>query len=186
MFVHVSLNNMARNQYFDAEFFNKYATLGVHVSLNNKATNQHFDAEFFNKYATLEHYLSRGASGSVYGPIKWNGTRLAIKQVMFADGKVTKEFRKDLERKTDIWTSLGHTNLMRIHFVELSQLPKVMFSAMDFAAGGSLHKTLRSLGPEKKLPIDIVADWTNQITEGMRYLHERNIVHRDLKSPNSE
>ncbi len=157
----------------------RYCTMATARDLN-------FDSESFNKYTTEEYYLSRGASGNVYGPIKWNDTQLAIKQVMFADGKVTKEFKKDLERKTDIWTSLEHTNVMRIHFVELSQLPKVMFSAMDFAAGGSLYKTLRSLGPEKKLPIDIVADWTNQITEGMRYLHERNIVHRDLKSPNSE
>ena len=150
------------------------------------AGNLNFDPDFFNKYATIDRYLSRGASGSVYGPIEWNGTQLAIKQVMFAESKVTEEFRKNLEVKKAIWTSLEHKHLTRIHWVDFSQLPKVMFSVMNFAAGGSLNKTLRSLGSENKLSIDIVTDWAKQIAEGMRYLHEKKIVHRDLKSANGE
>src|SRR6218665_1932586 len=108
--------------------------------------SQDFDAAFFNKYATPEYYLSRGASGNVYGPIQWNDMQLAIKQTMFAAGKVTEELKKDIETKKDILFSIEHEHLMRIHFVDLSQLPKEMSIVMEFAAGGSLHGALKSLG----------------------------------------
>src|SRR6218665_15783 len=102
------------------------------------ATSQHFDAAFFNKYATSEYYLSRGASGNVYGPIQWNDMQLAIKQTMFPAGKVTEELNKDIEVKKDILASIETEHLIRIHLVDLNQLPKAMFIVMEFAAGGSL------------------------------------------------
>ena len=151
------------------------------------STSQTFDATFFNRYVTSEYYLSRGASGNVYGPIQWNDLQLAIKQTTFAAGKVTEELNKDIEVKKDILASIEHEHLIRIHLVDLNQLPKAMFIVMEFAAGGSLHGALKSLGgPGQKLPIDVVTDWAKQIAEGMLYLHEKHIVHRDLKSSNSE
>src|SRR6218665_779533 len=148
--------------------------------------SKNFDQAFFHKYTTQKYYLSRGASGHVYGPIHWNDTQLSIKQATFAAGKVTEEFRKDIEIKKEIWTSLKHKNLIRIHLVDLSQLPDVMFIVMDFAAGRSLCETLRSLRSGQKLPIYIVTEWAMQIAEGMLYLHAKNIVHRDLTSSKRE
>ena len=149
--------------------------------------SQNFEAAFFNKYATPEYYLSRGASGNVYGPIQWNDMQLAIKQTMFAAGKVTEELKKDIETKKDILSSIEHKHLMIIHFVDLSQLPKAMFIVMEFAAGGTLHGALKSLERSgAKLPIDMVTVWAKQTAEGMLYLHQKNIVHRDLKSSNSK
>ena len=145
-----------------------------------------FDQAFFNKYATLPYFLSRGATGSVYGPIQWNDKQLVIKQTMFASGNVTEELKKDIEAKKDILASIKHKHLMRINSFDLSQLPKAMFIVMEFAAGGSLHGALKSLGSGEKLSIDVVTDWAKQIAEGMLYLHWRDVVHRDLKSSNSE
>src|SRR6218665_96746 len=150
-------------------------------------TSQNLDAAFFKKYVTPKYYLSRGASGHVYGPIQWNDMQLAIKQTTFAAGKFTEELKKDIEAKKDILASIEHKHLIRIHSFDLSQLPKAMFIVMEFAAGGSLQDALRSLGRSgHKLPIDVVREWAKQIAEGMLYLHEKHVVHRDLKSSNSE
>lgn len=138
------------------------------------------------RYTTSEYYLGGGASGNVYGPILYNDIQIALKATMFADGEVTDEFKKEIEAKKGIWTSLEHKNLVKIRDVDLSQLPKVMFIEMEFAAGGSLSKTLRSLESGKKMPIHVVTDWAKQIAEGMLYMHQKNIVHRDLKSSNSK
>lgn len=148
--------------------------------------SHNFDSGYFHKYATIPNYLGKGASGNVYGPIRWNEMQLAIKQATFADGKVTEDFKKDIEVKKGIWISLEHKHLTRIHSIDLSQFPKAMLIVMEFAGGGSLSKTLRYLGSDNKLPIDIATDFAKQISSGMLYLHERNIVHRDLKSSNSE
>ena len=145
-----------------------------------------FYPEFFDKYTSFAYYISRGSSGNVYGPIQWHNKQLTIKQVMFADGKVTDEFKKEIATKKAIWTSIKHKNLIRIHSVDINNLPKVMFIVMEFAAGGSLQKTLRSLRSENRLPIYFVTDWAKQIAEGMLYLHQNSIVHRDLKSSKSE
>src|SRR6218665_1344393 len=152
-------------------------------SIMGAVMSQNFDAAFFNKYATREYYLSKGASGNVYGPIQWNDMQLAIKQTTFA----AEELKKEIEAKKDIMASIEHEHLLKIHFVDLNQLPKSVLIVMEFAAGGSLHDALRSLGVSgQKLPIDAVTNWAKQIAEGMLYLHEKNIVHRNLKSSNSE
>src|SRR6218665_1283606 len=147
----------------------------------------YFDQDFLNKYATLPYFWSRGANGSIYGPIQWNDMQLAIKQTTFAAGKITEEIKKKNEAKKNIMASIEHEHLLKIHFVDLNQLPKSVLIVMEFAAGGSLHDALRSLGVSgQKLPIDAVTNWAKQIAEGMLYLHEKNIVHRNLKSSNSE
>src|SRR6218665_2020273 len=133
-------------------------------------TSQNFDAAFLNKYATPQYYLSRGASGNVYGPIQWNDMQLAIKQTTFAAGKVTEELKKAIEVKKNILASIEHEHLLRFLSFDLSQLPKAMFIVMEFAAGGSLNEALRSLARYgEKLPINFVADWAKQIAEGMLY-----------------
>ena len=153
--------------------------------------SQNFDAAFFNKYATSEYLINNctymyddwGYHLCVWGPIQWNHMQLAIKKTTyFASGKVTEEVKKDIEAKKDIFASIEHKHLMRIHFADLSQLPKATIIVTDFAAGGSLRKALWSL----KLPNDVVTDWAKQIAEGMLYLHEKNVVHTDLNSSNSE
>ena len=145
-----------------------------------------FSFDFLDRCTTSGHFLDTGAHGSVYGPIPWRDMQLAIKQIKFGDGKVTDELKSKIEAKKEIWTSLEHRRLIQIHSVDLRRLPSEMFIVMEMAVGGSLNTTLTKLGSKNKLPIDVVTDWANQIAEGMLYLHENNIVHRDLKSSNSE
>ena len=50
--------------------------------------------------------------------------------------------------------------------------------AVVLAAGGSLHSMLREFGP---LQEDVIVHFTRQILLGLRYLHKKHIVHRDIK-----
>src|SRR6218665_806683 len=134
--------------------------------------------------ATGDKFLSRGVAGDVYGAITLSSRDYAIKKVLFGEGSHGAMTEK-VKAKKDIWTSLEHKNLIKIHFVQLK--PSCFCILMEFAAGGSLNSTLRSMRQmHKNLPLCVVLDWSKQISEGMLYLHERKLVHRDLKPGNSE
>lgn len=149
------------------------------------ANNMDFDWSYFDKAATSKTFLSAGAFGHVYGPIRWNGVQYALKRIMSGEGDLKRKVEAIVGNKKDMWKSLVHKNLIKIHDLSLQQ--NALLILMDYAAGGSLYTTLSTLtSKSKRLPLEVVSDWARQIVAGMVYLHERNIVHRDLKSLNSK
>lgn len=52
---------------------------------------------------------------------------------------------------------------------------------MEYVAGGSVSSLLRNYGPFEEA---LVRNFTRQILSGVHYLHERNIIHRNIKSAN--
>lgn len=145
------------------------------------AKNKDFDWSYLDKAATTENFLNKGT----FGPIQCGNEQYALKRIMFRQGDLREKVKAAINDKKDIWMSLNHKNLIRIHDVSL-QL-KALLIVMDYAAGGSLYTTLSTLSSKDKcLPLEVVSNWAQQIVEGMSYLHKRNIVHRDLKSANSE
>jgi mitogen-activated protein kinase kinase kinase len=46
---------------------------------------------------------------------------------------------------------------------------------MEFAPGGSIQSLIKTFGP---LEEQVVAKYTKQIIEGIRYIHSKRVVHR--------
>lgn len=127
--------------------------------------------------------VGRGGFGHVYRAI-WRGEDVALKMSrLITDDHVAavEEVLAEARR----FACLKHRNICTLLGVCVDY-PEVGI-VMQYARGGSMSKTVHS--PNIQLPVAVALDWALQIAEGMRYLHHgisRPLVHRDLKSINSE
>ncbi len=52
---------------------------------------------------------------------------------------------------------------------------------LEYVPGGSVTTLLRNYGAFEE---PLVRNWVRQILQGLNYLHERDIIHRDIKGAN--
>eukprot|EP01114_Cavostelium_apophysatum_P016121 TRINITY_DN4535_c0_g1_i1.p1 TRINITY_DN4535_c0_g1~~TRINITY_DN4535_c0_g1_i1.p1 ORF type:complete len:719 (+),score=188.75 TRINITY_DN4535_c0_g1_i1:331-2487(+) len=122
--------------------------------------------------------LGMGASGSVYkGKDIQTGKGVAIKQISLA--KLKKKQIAEMMSELELLQSFDHRNIVKI--LGFVKSPKDLAFILEFMENGSLTKTLKQLG---SFPEFMVASYMRQILNGMVYLHERSIIHRDIKGDN--
>ena len=63
-------------------------------------------------------------------------------------------------------------------YVGTSVLDNHLYILLEYVACGSLHGMLKEFGPFSE---DVIVHYTRQILLGLRYLHKKHIVHRDVK-----
>ena len=146
-----------------------------------ESTIESFIEKIFKQIASGNLFIGKGASGEVYGPCIWKSKTYAIKKRMFSTD-TTKVYIEKVLGVCEKWKSLDHRNLITVY--EVSFDSPALYILMEYAAGGSLQVVLKRCTSD--LPLEILKNWGAQIVEGMAYLHRKDIVHRDLKSPNSK
>lgn len=80
--------------------------------------------------------------------------------------------------------TLYHDNVIRSLglVVERDRVSRVV---LELAVGGCLHAFLESdFGQRTCIPMEIIKNWALQITDGLFYLHSKQILHSDLKARN--
>ena len=120
------------------------------------------------------------------------GRALLVKSVDDGELKVAKEIdltqqsremRKQAFHEVEILQTLKHSNIIR--YRNCTKNGKKIFILMDYADGGDLDQLIRNQEKKKKrFPEDKILDIFVQICLGLKYLHDRKILHRDLKPQN--
>ncbi|CAF1601643.1 unnamed protein product, partial [Adineta ricciae] len=121
----------------------------------------------------LKEKLGEGGFGIVYKGI-YHGSEIACKVI---DSQLSKRTTKEI----NILKALHHSNI--VQYIDVIYTSKRTFIIMEYINGGTLYDYIRNTAYSNQY-------WTNthsmmiNIAYAMNYLHEKNIVHADLKSDN--
>ncbi len=89
-------------------------------------------------------------------------------------------------KEADIHRKLNHENVVKVEkfiriYDDVSEFPRPIFICLFMELCDGVLSHLIRTSPENHLSEDKAREWFKQIPEGLRYLHELNIVHLDLK-----
>lgn len=100
-------------------------------------------------------------------------TQVAVKTLK---DELDETARDELFREGQIMMNLEHDNIVR--FIGISWRPRI-YMVQELMTLGSLHTYIKDniddINPLVEIPL-----WAVQITKGMMYLEEREVVHRDV------
>ncbi|KAH9655007.1 serine/threonine-protein kinase STY46 [Citrus sinensis] len=123
---------------------------------------------------------SKVASGS-YGDL-YRGTYcsqdVAIK--VLKPERINSDMQKEFAQEVFIMRKVRHKNV--VQFIGACTKPPSLCIVTEFMSGGSVYDYLHKLKGVFKLPslLKVAID----VSKGMNYLHQNNIIHRDLKAAN--
>jgi len=92
--------------------------------------------------------------------------------------------KKESYLEGKILEKLDHPNIIKFREVYLTKKPKLTLCiVMDFADGGDLQSRIKSQ-KGKFFNENQILDWFTQICLAIKHIHDRKILHRDIKSQN--
>ncbi|XP_019621504.1 PREDICTED: serine/threonine-protein kinase Nek1-like isoform X1 [Branchiostoma belcheri] len=110
---------------------------------------------------------------------KKDGKQYVIKEISIT--KMSPKERQEARREVTVLSKMKHTNIVSYQesFEEVGNL----YIVMDFCDGGDLYQRINAqrgiLFPE-----DQVMNWFVQLCLALKHVHDRKILHRDIKSQN--
>ena len=133
----------------------------------------------------LINFLGKGAFGEVYLSQKINSNKyFATKKI---DKKLIAErpiLKKYLVNEINILKMLNHPNIVRLE--EVKENDEFYYIVMEYINGGGLSDCLKKYMDKygKAFSEEIVQYLMKQILDALAFIHDKKIIHRDLKLDN--
>ena len=132
-----------------------------------------------HRYELFEK-LGQGTMGRVLrARRRADGVEFVVKQIGLAGFNET--IRADILNEVCVMRQLEHPNV--VAYEESFVLDDELSIVMEHLVGGDMGKAIKMRGGEP-LPEEDVWDMLIQLTEGLHHLHDRRVLHRDIKLEN--
>jgi cell division control protein CDC15 len=132
-------------------------------------------SDILDSYEFKEN-VGKGAFANVYRAInKVTGDEVAVKEIFIEDDDNVLELMSEI----DLLKILRHKNIVKYHGFIRSE--KKLFIFLEYCSGGSLRNLYKKSGP---LADSVVKTYIKEVLQGLIYLHEQGVVHRDVKAAN--
>nr|GLL28399.1 serine/threonine-protein kinase STY46-like isoform X2 [Ipomoea trifida] len=125
----------------------------------------------------FEYKIASGSYGDLYKGT-YCSQEVAIK--ILKSDRVNTELHKEFAQEVYIMRKVRHKNV--VQFIGACTKPQNLCIVTEYMSGGSVYDYLHKQKGSFKLP-DLLKVGID-VAKGMNYLHQNNIIHRDLKAAN--
>ncbi|OCT99636.1 serine/threonine-protein kinase Nek1 isoform X1 [Xenopus laevis] len=132
-----------------------------------------------NKYVRVSK-IGEGSFGkAILVKSKEDGTQYVIKEIGIS--KMSSKEREESRREVAVLANMKHPNI--VQYQESFEENGCLYIVMDYCEGGDLYKRINS---QKGVLFseDQIMDWFVQLCLALKHVHDRKILHRDIKSQN--
>lgn len=126
-------------------------------------------------------FIGGGTFGNVYAAVDLDsGQLMAVKEIRLQDPKLVPQIAGQIRDEMGMLERLDHPNIVSYRGLEVHRDRVYIF--MEYCQNGSLANLLEHGRIEDE---QVIMVYALQLLEGLAYLHESSIAHRDIK-PESE
>lgn len=131
------------------------------------------------KYERLKK-IGEGSFGkAILVKSRTDGRQYVIKEIGIS--RMSNKERQESRKEVAVLANMSHPNI--VQYKESFEESGCLYIVMDYCEGGDLFKKINnqrgSLFPEEQ-----ILDWFVQICLALKHVHDRKILHRDIKSQN--
>jgi len=135
----------------------------------------------------ISHYeitekLGEGGMGIVYKARDLKLDRAVAIKFLPTHMSSSEEGKNRFIQEAKSAASLNHPNILNIY--EIDDQDGALFFAMEYVEGSTLKQYLKNLESAGGVPVNQALGWITQVAQGLKAAHDKNIIHRDIKSEN--
>ena len=120
--------------------------------------------------------IYESGNSTIYKAFNINeGNIFVVKKYNCENGEKCENYFNEVK----IYEHLNHPNIIKYIFSE--QISNYYFLYLEYIPGGSVKSMIDQLGGLNEI---LIRKYTKQILSGLKYLHDKKIIHRDIKCAN--